>query len=355
MKLMDTFCLQEDIQKIAASLVDVADKLSGKHIVITGGMGFLCRYFTKVIEYLNAGSLDKKCHVTCIDNYITAGDFGKNYNSSNLNFMEKDVSQPISFSEKVDYIIHAAGIASPYYYRMYPPETLDVAVVRTRNMLEVAREHSSRLLFMSSSEIYGDPDKKYIPTPESYNGNVSSLGARACYDESKRLGETLCQIYNPKYNTHTNIVRPFNVFGPGMQEKDYRVLPNFASRIKARQPLKIYGNGSQTRTFCYISDAVNGFLRALILGQPGEPYNIGNATPELSMVELAEKIKKSISQDISVDIVEYPDSYPADEPQRRCPDLTKSKIQLGYEPEISIDEGLSRFFRWAMDVYDGKG
>ena len=353
MSKVDTFCLDEDIKCIADALGEVAAKFSDKHLVITGGMGFLGRYFTRTIEYLNENVFENPCRITCVDNFITAGDFGSNYDSSKVNFIRHDVSKPIEFNEKIDYIIHAAGIASPYYYRMYPLETLDVAINGTRNMLELAREHNCRLLFMSSSEIYGDPDDKHVPTQESYNGNVSPLGARACYDESKRVGETLCQIYASKFNTHTNIARPFNVYGPGMQEKDYRVLPNFASRIKSGKSLKIYGQGSQTRTFCYITDAINGFLRILALGNPGEPYNIGNAKPEVSMLELSEIIKKSISRDISVDVVEYPDSYPADEPQRRCPDLTKSNIQLQYTPAIGLEDGLKRFFTWAMDVYKG--
>ncbi len=156
-----------------------------------------------------------------------------------------------------------------------------MAVQGTKNMLDLARTNGAKLLFFSWSEIYGDPDSAHVPTPESYRGNVSCLGPRACYDKSKRLGETLCRIYQQRYGVHTNIVRPFNVFGTGMQERDYRVLPNFASQIAGGRPLTVYGTGRQTRTYCYLSDAIVGFTLAMLRGVPGEPYNVGNPKPEL--------------------------------------------------------------------------
>jgi len=253
----------------------------------------------------------------------------------------------------VHYILQAAGIASPYYYRAYPLETLEVAVSGTKNMLELARKKGSRILFFSSSEIYGDPDPKHVPTPESYRGNVSCQGPRACYDESKRLGETLCYVYHHKFGVPVCAVRPFNVYGPGMQETDYRVLPNFASRIKGGRPLKLYGSGRQTRTFCYVTDAVVGFLLILLKGVPGEAYNIGNPKPELSMLELARRIGAVLERPLKHETVEYPDSYPADEPNRRCPDIAKARLQLGYEPVVDLDEGLRRFLRWADAHYTG--
>jgi UDP-glucuronate decarboxylase len=252
---------------------------------------------------------------------------------------------------KVDFIFHMAGIASPYYYRAFPLETLDVAITGTRKMLDMAKDKGAKLIFFSSSEIYGDPDSKHVPTAESYRGNVSCLGPRACYDESKRVGETLCRIYHTQFGVDTAMIRPFNVYGPGMQEKDYRVLPNFASRIKNEQPLKIYGSGNQTRTFCYITDAVAGFMKVAAHGVPGEPYNIGNPTPELSMLELAKEIEKVLGQKVAVDIVEYPDSYPADEPNRRCPDISKSNLQLGYQPRVTLQDGLKRFMDYSLRTY----
>jgi UDP-glucuronate decarboxylase len=216
----------------------------------------------------------------------------------------------------------------------------------------MARKHPARLLFFSSSEIYGNPDAAHVPTQESYHGNVSCLGARACYDESKRLGETLVRIYAEKFGVRGCIVRPFNVYGPGMQNLDYRVLPNFAAKILAGDPVNIYGTGNQTRTFCYVSDAIRGFLQVLLRGEPGEPYNIGNPEPEISMLELVETIKQALPErKVEYHIIEHPDTYPADEPQRRCPDITKARLQVGYAPRIELEEGLRRFFTWAEKTY----
>jgi UDP-glucuronate decarboxylase len=208
-------------------------------------------------------------------------------------------------------------------------------------------------LFFSSSEIYGDPDPKHVPTPESYRGNVSCLGPRACYDESKRLGETLCLIFHELYGVPTRMVRPFNVYGPGMQETDYRVLPNFGSRIIGKRPLLIYGTGQQTRTFCYVTDAITGFMKALLNGSPGQAYNIGNPVPEISMLELAKALERVVGRGLEVQLIEYPDSYPADEPQRRCPDISKAALQLSYKPVVGLDEGLKRFIDWASTHYTG--
>jgi len=344
-----------DIEEIVGFLGDTAHHFEDKTILISGSRGFLGRYFTGVFSALNKNVLKKPCRVIALDNLITAGELGsKSQDELQGAFHQHDIIQPFSIEKPVDYILHAAGIASPYYYRAYPLETLDVAIQGTRNMLNLAREKKSKIVFFSSSEIYGDPESRYVPTPESYRGNVSCLGPRACYDESKRLGETLCQIYHGQFGVHTNMIRPFNVYGPGMQEKDYRVLPNFGSRIANGQPLKIYGSGNQTRTFCYVTDAINGFLRVLTKGVPGEPYNIGNPDPEISMLELAKRVEQVLGRDVGKDIVNYPDSYPADEPNRRCPDISKARHQIGYEPGVSLEDGLKRFFSWTAETYHGK-
>ena len=180
---------------------------------------------------------------------------------------------------------------------------------------------------------------------------VVPTGPRSCYDISKRLGETLCYIYHTNFGLHTNVIRPFNIFGPGMQKNDYRVLPNFASNIQKNERLKIYGTGNQTRTFCYITDAIVGFLLAISKGVYGEPYNIGNPLPEISMLDLVSKMDVVLSKDFNYDIIDHPDSYPADEPQRRCPDIKKAQLQLNYNPKVSLDDGLSRFFNWAFINY----
>ena len=349
---MKNFHHNSDIIEIANNLEHISQKLSGKLIMITGGQGFLGRYFSEVIIHLNENFLKSPCKLVIIDNFITSGLLGeKIIDNPNVEFLEHDVIKPINWNKKIDFIIHAAGIASPFYYRANPLETLEVATIGTRNMLELAKSYGAKLLFFSSSEIYGDPDPKQVPMQESYRGNVSVAGPRACYDESKRLGETLCYIFHNQFGVSTNVIRPFNIYGPGMQEEDYRVLPNFASKIKLKEPLLVYSSGNQTRTFCYISDAMTGFFLVLLKGVPGEAYNIGNHKPEISMIDIIKTIEKVLDKKVKYNLVEYPDSYPPDEPLRRCPDLRKAKIQLNYIPKIDLDEGLRRFLEWTNKNY----
>lgn len=352
---MTEFLLQSDIDEIAARLKDAAQDLNGKTVLLTGGRGFLGRYFMEIFATLNEKYLSDPVKLIALDNLITAGKEGAQIpERDHVTFIPHNVIEPFEYDGPVDYVIHAAGIASPYYYRAYPLETLEVAISGTKHMLEMAEAKGARFSFFSSSEIYGDPDPKHVPMPESYRGNVSCQGPRACYDESKRVGETLAYIFHTTNGTHTNTIRPFNVFGPGMQETDYRVLPNFASRIKAGMPLNVYGSGDQTRTFCYITDAMVGFLLVILKGVPGEAYNIGNPKPEISMVELVERINEVSGQSVTHNIIEYPDSYPADEPNRRCPDIRKARLQLDFEPSVELNDGLKRFLDWADALYTGE-
>ena len=352
---MQNFSLQSDIDEVIQRIGDAATDFSGKTVLLTGGRGFLGRYFMEVFDRLNREVLEKPVNLLVLDNLITAGKEGSLIpDFDHVEFIQHDVIQPFDYKGNLDYVIHAAGIASPFYYRAYPLETLEVAITGTRNMLELAEKSDARFTFFSSSEIYGDPDAKHVPMQESYRGNVSCQGPRACYDESKRVGETLCYIYHTQNGTKTNTIRPFNVYGPGMQETDYRVLPNFASRVKSGDPLHIYGDGTQTRTFCYITDALVGFFMVILKGVPGEAYNIGNPKPEVSMIDLAEALKKVSKTELSYDIIEYPDSYPADEPMRRSPDIRKAQLQLGFEPNVGFEDGLSRFLSWTDEVYIGE-
>jgi len=344
--------IESDIVETCERLRDVADMLAGKTMVLTGGRGFLGRYFAEIVLHLNATQLAEPCTLILLDNLITAGELGRQaFEHDNVKFVEHDIIQPFAFDENVDYVVHAAGIASPFHYRALPLQALDVAVQGSRHMLELALSHGARYTFFSSSEIYGDPDPRHIPIQESYRGNVASQGPRACYDESKRLGETLCYVYHNTFGVPTNIIRPFNIYGPGMQETDYRVLPNFAKQIKIGQPLHVYGTGNQTRTFCYVTDAMVGFLLTILRGVPGETYNIGNPKPEVSVLDLVEHLQHVLDRKLDCNITEHPDSYPADEPNRRCPDIRKAKIQLSYRPSVELPEGLRRFLAWTDETY----
>lgn len=352
---MSNFLLPSDTKEIANRIANTAEDYVGKTVLMTGGRGFLGRHFMDVFNYLNEHVLSDPVKLIVLDNFISSGKEGKRIPTHpNVEFIEHDVIQPFKFDGKIDFIIHAAGIASPFYYRANPMKTLDVAITGTKNMLELAEANNARFTFFSSSEVYGDPDAKHVPMQESYRGNVSSMGPRACYDESKRVGETLCYIFHEYNGVHTNVIRPFNVFGPGMQESDYRVLPNFASRIKAGLPLHVYGQGGQTRTFCYLTDAIVGFMQVFLRGVAGEVYNIGNPKPEISMLDLVKRIEEVLGKNISHEVIEYPDSYPADEPMRRAPDIRKAKLQLEYSPEVDLNEGLRRFLDWSDQNFTGE-
>lgn len=347
--------IQGDIKAIAKSIKKEARQLEGKTLLISGGAGFLGSYIIATIYALNKKVLKKACRVISIDNYITGKKrrIREEIKDQNFIFKEADVTKPISIDEKVDYIIHAAGLASPVYYQKYPLETIESATIGVKKLLELGRRNKVKsFLYFSSSEIYGNPDPNFIPTPETYRGNVSTIGPRSCYDESKRLGETICMVYYSLYKIPVKIVRPFNIYGPGMLPNDYRVVPTFVSSAIARKPLPVHDLGNQTRTFCYISDAITGFLKVLLLGKVGEVYNVGNNNNEISMLELAKLISGIFNNKIEVKTVSYPSYYPKDGSIRRCPDLTKIKSKLGYIPRINLDNGLKRFINWYKDEYN---
>ena len=341
---------KNDISEIISGIRDCKKKLKNQKILLVGANGFLGKYFTEVFKEL----IDKdkiKFKLDCYDNFISSKnnpDIPKNHNY--IKFYKKDISK-IIIKKKYDKIIFLAGIASPFIYKKYPLETLSVSYNGLENLLKHSLKYKTELVFFSSSEIYGNPDKKNIPTKEVYRGNVSTLGPRACYDESKRLGETLCYIYNNKYNLDINIIRPFNVYGPGMKQKDYRIFPNFISNILNNKKINIYGTGKQTRTYCYITDAIEGFIRVLCYGKKGEVYNIGNTDPEISVSQIFKVLNKIHNKKILSKFIKHPKSYPSDEPQRRCPDLTKAKTHLNYKPKVKLEDGLINFLNWAKIHY----
>ncbi|OGN29983.1 MAG: hypothetical protein A3A33_01520 [Candidatus Yanofskybacteria bacterium RIFCSPLOWO2_01_FULL_49_25] len=346
--------VQQDIKTIISKIGKQAKVLSGKTVVVTGGAGFLGTYFVGVLDALNKNVLAKPCKIISLDNYIT----GQKDNILGLKFgkqvvhVKHDVRTAKSLPGPVDYIIHAAGIASPVFYMAHPLETIEVATKGTQHMLELARaKKPAGMLSFSSSEIYGDPHPDYIPTPETYRGHVSSTGPRACYDESKRLGETLCVTYHRLYGVPVNIVRPFNVYGPGMKLDDQRVLPQFMSCALQGRPLPIHGNGLQTRTYCYITDAMVGFFKVLLSQRGGEVYNIGNPEQEINLVDLADLVGSLVGDHVRAMKIPYPASYPADEPSRRCPDITKAVSHLSYRPTVALSAGAARLLSWYTSEY----
>ncbi len=343
----------EDIQSIVDAIRNEAPALSGKTVLITGGAGFLGSYITATLLALNKNALVRPCAIIVADNFITAPRKNEIVPESdpNLRSIRHDVRAPLPPDIRADFIIHAAGLASPYYYKKFPMETIEVAVDGTRHMLEHCRKNQVKsMLYFSSSEIYGNPDPRFIPTPEHYVGNVSSIGPRACYDESKRLGETLCMTYRELHGIPVKIVRPFNIYGPGMKVDDYRVVPTFITKALRGEPLPVHAEGIQTRTFCYVSDAVQGFFKALVRGRPGEVYNIGKDAEEITMFDLAHRMADLFPHPIKIELTAYPDSYPAGEPQRRRPDITKAKQELGYAPQVDLREGLSRTIQWYQNI-----
>lgn len=347
--------VKEDIRVIAQAIKKDAKRLEGKTLLISGGAGFIGSYILATIHELNSKYLSKPCKVISIDNFITGRKrrIVGEIKSDNFTFIEADVTKPLDIKEKVDYIIHAAGLASPVYYQKYPLETIESAIYGVRNLLDLGRvKKIESFLYFSSSEIYGDPDPNFIPTPETYRGNVSAIGPRSCYDESKRLGETICMVFYDKFKMPVKIVRPFNVYGPGMLPNDYRVVPMFVSSALNGKPLPVHDKGNQTRTFCYISDAIVGFLKVLLSKKNGEVYNVGSDIDEINMMKLAMMVSDLFKNKVEVKTIKYPNHYPQDEPKRRCPDLTKIKTDLGYKPSVDLKQGLNRVIKWYKEEYN---
>lgn len=348
---------KSDIEYIHQKAKEEFEALSNHSLLFTGTNGFLGYYFLKSIISWNGLYPNKKIKVFALDTFQNGIPKWLS-NRKDVTVLKQDIVKfKPSPTLEFDYIIHAASIASPIFYRQYPIETIHANVVGLMNILEyiVNRKNTQKpvkgLLFFSSSEIYGDPTEDNIPTSENYRGNVSCTGPRACYDESKRFGETLCVNYARVHNLSIKIVRPFNNYGPGLKITDGRVIPDFAQEILANRDIVILSEGSPTRTFCYITDAIVGYIKALIKGSSGESYNIGVETPEISMLDLAERMKNLASQyfDYSGKIIKKKSkdqNYLTDSPNRRCPQISKARKDLGYMPEISLDEGLKKMFLW---------
>ena len=247
-------------------------------------------------------------------------------------FMECDVTQPLELAGRFDHVWHLASLASPKEYLAHPIETLESGSTGTRNMLDIARRDDARFLVTSTSECYGDPLQH--PQVETYWGNVNPVGMRSCYDESKRYAEAMTMAYHRLHGVRTNIARIFNTYGPRMALKDGRVVPAFLDQALRGQPLTIFGDGTQTRSFCYVSDMVDGLVR-LASSEERYPVNLGNPV-ELTILEFAERIRELMGSKFPIVF----EPLPEDDPQKRRPDITKAKRAFGWEPKVNLEAGL---------------
>ncbi|MBF0356022.1 MAG: SDR family oxidoreductase [Alphaproteobacteria bacterium] len=309
----------------------------GKRILITGGAGFLGSHLCERLA--NDGA-----EVLCVDNYFT----GRRQNVAHLfanprfELMRHDVTFPLYV--EVDEIYNLACPASPIHYQFDPVQTTKTSVHGAINMLGLAKRTRAKIFQASTSEVYGDPD--IHPQPESYRGNVNPIGPRACYDEGKRCAETLFFDYKRQHNLRIRVARIFNTYGPRMHPNDGRVVSNFIVQALSGHPITIYGTGQQTRSFCYVDDLIEGFVR--LMAAPDEvtgPMNLGNPG-EFTMLELAEMVIRLTKSSSKLEFK----PLPTDDPLQRCPDITQAKGKLGWEPKVGLEEGLSRTIAYFKGV-----
>jgi dTDP-glucose 4,6-dehydratase len=299
--------------------------------IVTGGAGFLGSHLCESL-------LERGHRVICVDNLVTSSLRNiEHLRDDAFVFLNHDVIEPIEVDEPVDFVYHFAALASPQDYLRMPLHSLKVGSYGTHNALGLAKWKRARFLISSTSEVYGDPEVH--PQPETYWGNVNPIGPRGVYDEAKRYAEALTMAYHTQQGVDTAIVRIFNTFGPRMRPNDGRAVSNFVRQALGNEPLTIYGDGSQTRSFCYVDDLIRGIV---LLGESGEhlPVNIGNPD-ERTLLELAQLVKRLTGT--SSEIVH--EALPVDDPQQRKPDITRAQQLLGWQPEIPLEEGLARILR----------
>lgn len=298
--------------------------------LVTGGAGFLGSHLCDRL-------LSEGWRVTVMDNLITGNpaNLEKHFGNDRFRFIHYNVTDYLYVDGPLDIIFHAASPASPVDYLQHPIHTLKVGSLGTHKALGLARAKGARFLLFSTSEIYGDPD--VTPQPESYRGSVSTIGERGVYDEAKRFAEAMTMAYHRAHGVDTRIVRIFNTYGERMRRNDGRVIPNLIGQALNGEPLTLYGDGAQTRSFCYVSDLIDGIVR-LAASSENMPVNIGNPH-EVTMLELADRIRAITGSKSPNAFVPMPT---ADDPRRRCPDITRARTLLGWEPKVDLDTGLAR-------------
>ena len=309
------------------------------NVLITGGAGF-------VGSHLIERFISKQYNVTVIDNLLTGSK--KNVEpfieNDNFTFIDFDVQHHIEISQDLDYVLHLASAASPKAYTQHPINTLKAGSIGTINTLGLAKAKGAKYLLTSTSEVYGDP--QISPQPETYWGNVNPNGVRSMYDEAKRFAEAAVASYNRIYNLDTRIVRLFNTYGPKMKINDGRVVTNFISQAISGEDITIYGNGNQTRSFCFVDDTVLGIIKAME-SDSSEVFNIGNPN-EITILQLAEKVISLTNSKSSIKFVELPE----DDPMQRKPDITKANKKLNWFPEVSLEDGLMKTIEWVKNSID---
>ncbi len=311
--------------------------MSKKTVLITGAAGFLG-------SHLVDRALHEGFRVIGVDNFITGTEENIRHLQGNpdFQFIEHDVVKPLEIKEKINYIFHFASPASPKDYYALPIETMRVGSEGTYNMLNLAREHGATFMLASTSEVYGDPEVH--PQPETYWGKVNPIGPRSVYDEAKRYAEAMTMAYKRLYNLDIRIVRIFNTYGPRMRLNDGRVLPNFITQALRGEPLTVYGDGTQTRSFCYVDDLIEGVWRLMMNVEFHEPVNIGNPE-EVRIIDFAKEILEITGS--KSQIVFKP--LPQDDPKRRRPDITRARRLLEWEPKVPRKEGLKKTLQYFKD------
>ncbi|MBP3403434.1 MAG: NAD-dependent epimerase/dehydratase family protein [Alphaproteobacteria bacterium] len=347
--------VKEDMEYIFNSVSDKKEKFRNSNIFITGCCGFLGYYFLHFFN-LYKKELGIKS-IVAVDNFQVGRPFWVDeiVKDGNIELKEFDIIKgdisTIARDKENSFVIHMASIASPTFYRKYPIQTIEANIWGLKWLLDDYRDTSLRgFLFFSSSEIYGDPTPENIPTPETYRGNVNTVGPRACYDESKRFGETICYEYAKEYKMPIGLARPFNNYGPGMKLDDKRVPADFAKAVMNNKDIVILSDGKPSRTFCYIADAIAGYLKILLHGE-FDFFNIGIEKPEISVRELAEIYAETAKELFGYEgkvIYQVSDdkNYTTDNPNRRCPIITKAQKTLNYVPKIYVREGVKRFLEY---------